>query len=71
VEETSSVPEAFRTSLATRDFSCRIAMHGEENSALLQAAFISLCFEFRDTRADHSGIQGNNRNTPPALSPKS
>jgi len=27
-------------------------MHGEENSALLQAAFVSLCLEFRDTHAD-------------------
>ena len=34
--------------LGTLDLLTRVAMHGEENSALLQPAFISLCFEFRD-----------------------
>ena len=38
--------------LGALDFLTCVAMHGEENSALLQAAFVSLCFKFRDTHAD-------------------
>jgi glutathione reductase (NADPH) len=38
--------------LCPLDFLSGVAMHGEENSALLQAAFVSLCSEFRDTHAD-------------------
>jgi len=69
VEETSSAPVDFRTSLARLISSTRVAMHGEENSALLQAAFISLCFEFRDTRADQGA--GSSAHCSPTPSPAS
>jgi hypothetical protein len=42
----------FHNFLAKLNFPCRVTMHGEENSALLQAAFVSLCFEFRDPHTD-------------------
>ena len=38
--------------LGTLDFLSCVAMRGEENSTLLQAAFLSLCFELRDPHAD-------------------
>src|ERR1700674_2334666 len=49
--------------LGTHDFPGRIAMHGEKNTALLQVAFVSLCFEFRDAHADQRA--GNPAHSPP------
>src|SRR5580700_6764102 len=40
--------------LGTHDFPRRVAMHGEEKSALLQATLVSLGFEFRNAHPDKS-----------------
>jgi hypothetical protein len=38
--------------LGSHDFPRRVAMHGDEDTALLQMAFVSLRFKFRDAQAD-------------------
>src|ERR1017187_5315217 len=43
--------------LGTLDLLTRVAMHGEENSALLQLAFISLCYELGAPGAEQ-GVGG-------------
>src|ERR1017187_9634445 len=54
--------------LGTLDLLTRVAMHGEENSALLQAAFISLCFELGKPRPAKAA--GSPPPAPPSAPPR-
>src|SRR5450755_2198411 len=46
--------------LRTLDFLGRVAMHREQNFALLQATFVSLGFEFRNTHANQGASDSTN-----------
>jgi hypothetical protein len=60
VEETSSPPGRLENFLRTLDFLGRVAMHREQNFALLQATFVSLGFEFRNTHANQGASNSTN-----------
>jgi hypothetical protein len=55
-------PSRLENFLRTLDFLGRVAMHREQNFALLQATFVSLGFEFRNTHANQGA--GNPTNGP-------
>jgi hypothetical protein len=60
VEETSSPPGRLENFLRTLDFLGRVAMHREQNFALLQATFVSFGFEFGNTHANQGASNSTN-----------